>query len=254
MWKFPFLLMLSTMPFAGAGANGVDAAIVFAIDASASIDPNTAKLQREGHVAALSEPSVISAISAGFYGCIAITYIEWASPGQTRSVLPWSRICDREDALVAALAIHRKGTAGGGCNGYCATSISHAIDTGRAILDSYRGNALSKIIDISASGMNNDGPPVEQSRRQEPSTHGYTINAIVIPQVQGSATYHLLGYFTDHVIGGPGLFAVEPLIERDYMLALQRKLVREISMSLGQLGGRQGAFLIVNDETVRSDS
>ena len=101
--------------------------------------------------------------------------------------------------------------------------------------------------------MNNDGPPVEQSRRQAVNS-GYTINAIVIPQVQGSATYHLLGYFTDHVIGGPGSFAVEPLIERDYVLALQRKLVREISMSLGQLGGRQGAFFIVNDETVRSDS
>ncbi|MBV2186148.1 MAG: DUF1194 domain-containing protein [Rhizobium sp.] len=42
----------------------VDVAIVFAVDFSSSIDPDTADLQRNGHVAALSSPEFIDAISS----------------------------------------------------------------------------------------------------------------------------------------------------------------------------------------------
>ena len=246
MRMFSLLLILMAMPLA-ANATGVDAAIVFAVDVSASIDPVTAKLQREGHVAALSEPNVIAAISAGLYGCIAITYIEWASAGEAKTVLPWSRICNREDAIVAAETIHAKGSAGDDCYDYCATSISDAIDTSRVLLDNYQGSALSKIIDISANGINNDGPPIDQSRQQAINS-GYTINAIVIPRIEGGATYHLLGYFSDYVIGGPRSFAIEPKTERDYASALQRKLVSETSRAVDKLEIYETTFVIGTDE------
>jgi hypothetical protein len=55
-----------------ARATDVDAAIVFAVDVSASIDPDTAKLQREGHAAALRSPEIIAAIARNRIGCIGI--------------------------------------------------------------------------------------------------------------------------------------------------------------------------------------
>ncbi|MCA1407315.1 DUF1194 domain-containing protein [Ensifer sp. IC3342] len=213
-------------------AADVDAAIVFAVDASASIDRSTARLQRGGHALALSEPRVIAAISTGLNGCIAIAYLEWSSPGDARSVLPWTVICNRADGLMAAEAIRRGGTDGGDCAGYCATSISSAIAAGSALLDAYKGRALAKVIDISASGTNNYGPPVASSRL-DALRSGYVINAIAIPQVRGGVAYHLLGYFTDNVIGGSGSFALEPATANDYALALRKKLQNEISKATG---------------------
>jgi hypothetical protein len=65
-----------------------DAAIVFAVDTSSSIDPHSADLQREGHATALTLPEVIAASGPGSNGCIAITYVEGASVGSLRTVLP----------------------------------------------------------------------------------------------------------------------------------------------------------------------
>ena len=69
-----------------AQAADVDVAIVFAVDFSSSIDPQTADLQRKGHAAALTSPQVITAIASNYLGCIAVTYFEWSSPGRSRVV------------------------------------------------------------------------------------------------------------------------------------------------------------------------
>ena len=223
------LLPVLVSTLAGAArAEDVDAAIVFAVDDSASIDQMTAKLQREGHAAALCDPSVTAAISSGAKGCIAIAYLEWSSAGKARSVLPWTTLCSRADALKAAQAIRQDGTDGSDCEGYCATSVSYAIDVSTALLDSYKGNARSKIIDISASGTNNDGPKVGPSR-QSALRRGYVINAIVVPQMRYGIAHHYLSYFVDEVIGGVGSFALEPSTVQDYGRALSRKFAKEIS-------------------------
>ncbi|THK33530.1 DUF1194 domain-containing protein [Ensifer sp. MPMI2T] len=82
------------------------------------------------------------------------------------------------------------------------------------------------------SGTNNDGPPVSSSRL-DALRSGYIINAIAIPQVRGGVAYHLLGYFTDNVIGGSGSFALEPSTADDYAVALRKKLQNEISRATG---------------------
>lgn len=223
---FPFLMAASSSQTL---ATDVDAAIVFAVDASASIDWRTAKRQREGHIAALTEPRVIAAIAAGLNGCIAIAYMEWASAEKLRLILPWTRICSRSDALAAAKIIQARGEVGAACQGLCATSISYAIDASSALLDAYGGNARNKIIDISANGTNNDGPPLQVSRSNA-LKRGHIINGIVIPQVRYGFPYRLIGYFNDNVIGGAGSFAIEPNTVEDYAQALRKKFEREISM------------------------
>ncbi|MDK1373435.1 MULTISPECIES: DUF1194 domain-containing protein [unclassified Sinorhizobium] len=223
-----FLSLLLAAPCGPVLAADVDAAIVFAVDASASIDRTIARLQREGHARALSEPRVIAAIATGLNGCIAIAYLEWSSPGLARLVLPWTVICNRADGVMAAQVIRRDGAGGDGCSTYCGTSISSAIAAGSMLLDAYNGHALTKVIDISASGTNNDGPPIAQSRL-DALRSGYIINAIAIPQAKAGVAYHLLGYFIDNVIGGSGSFALEPATADDYAVALRKKLQNEIS-------------------------
>jgi Protein of unknown function (DUF1194). len=158
----------------------VDVAIVFAIDYSSSIDPDTADLQRNGHVAALTSPEFLDAISSNHRGCIGATYFEWSSPSQTRIVLPWTKICGPEDARAAAGVISRKGDTGYVRRGRGGTSISTAIDIAGLLLEQFPGTAERKVIDISGNGENNEGLPVHVSRRKA-IEKGYTINAIAVP-------------------------------------------------------------------------
>jgi hypothetical protein len=222
-------------------AADVDVAIVFAVDASGSIDAAAADLQREGHAKAIRAPEVIAAIARGRFGCIAITYVEWASIGQTRTVMPWTHICDREDAQRAAAVITREGNKGNSCRSRCGTSISFALDLGVLLLDGYAGHASSRIIDISANGTNNDGLPVELTRLHAVGA-GITINAIAVPTFLKGERQNLVDYLAENVIGGAGAFAVEPYTTDGYVAVLRRKMEMEISM-LGNLTSQSSAPL-----------
>lgn len=211
-----------------AHATEVDVAIVFAVDISSSIDPALADLQREGHAAALTSPEIVSAIARNYLGCISVAYFEWSSPGRGQNVLPWTRICGPEDAEAAALVIRDKGDTGFSRRGRGGTSVSSAIDVGSLLLDQFPGKAAQKVIDISANGENNDGLPVHESRLKA-IAKGYTINAIAIPAQDENPDYRLATYFTDNVIGGPQAFVITPRDTGDYVAALRRKLVTEIS-------------------------
>lgn len=225
-----------TLPWAPpAYATHVDTAIVFAVDVSASIDPTTAALQRDGHAAAISSPEVLATIARSRSGCIAITYVEWSSQGQMRLVVPWTSVCGGADAQAVASGIRNEGDKGYGCHTYCATSISFAIDLGVLLLESYPGHAARKIIDISANGTNNDGVPVEESRLRA-IANGCTINAIALPEVIRGIPRDLTRYFADSVIGGPNAFVMPLSSPRDYALALRWKMVREISQSISSPG------------------
>ncbi len=206
----------------------VDVAIVLAVDTSASVGPEQADRQRYGHVEALRSREVQSAIRRGAVGCIAITYVEWSSAGRLRTVMPWKRLCGRDDALEAAFFIAEKGDTGLGKAPRGRTSLSYALGAGSLILDSFPGRTDSKIIDISANGTNNDGVSVTQAR-SEVLNKGHVINAIALSRLEAGVADDLWTYFHDNVIGGPGSFAIVPDEPADYVRALRRKLVLEIS-------------------------
>lgn len=229
--KLAIVLTASLLCWQRASAADVDVAIAFAVDLSSSIDPDTADLQRKGHAAALTSPEIVAAIARNYRGCIAVAYFEWSSPGRTRMVLPWTRICGLEDAEAAAHCVREKGDAGLGRRARAGTSISSAIDVGRLLLDQFPGSADRKVIDISGNGENNDGPPVEPSRLSA-IAEGYTINAIAIPATEEDPGYGLAAYFAEKVIGGPEAFVMTPAVPSDYATALRRKLVTEISMNV----------------------
>lgn len=234
MGAYSFFGLAATFAFSvvwglQARAADVDVAIVFAVDFSSSIDPDTADLQRKGHAEALTSPEIVAAITSNHLGCIGVAYFEWSSPGRSKVVLPWTSICTLEDAEAAASVIREKGDAGFSRRGRGGTSVSSAIDVGSLLLDQFPGQAAKKVIDISANGENNDGLPVQQSRTNA-IAKGYTINAIAIPAQDENPGYRLASYFTDNVIGGSQAFVMTPTRTDDYAAALRRKLVTEISL------------------------
>jgi len=59
------VLPLTVLPVAAQDKPEVDLALAMAIDISGSIDPDEAKLQREGYVLAFRDPIVVKAILGG---------------------------------------------------------------------------------------------------------------------------------------------------------------------------------------------
>lgn len=222
------LVPLAPCLAAGSYPETVDAAIVLAVDKSSSIDPATADFQRNGHAAALRSKEVLSAIEGGMMGCIAVTYVEWASVGELDTVLPWTKLCSRLDLDTAADAILHYSNTGFERRGRGGTSLSFAIDISSFLLERWPGHAARKIIDISSNGTNNDGLPVEQSR-DEAMKKGYVINVIAVARSEPGITSDLPGYFRQQVIGGPRSFVIAPDRIEDYAVAIRRKLVLEIA-------------------------
>ena len=61
-------------------AEEVDLLLVLASDVSRSVDGTKFKLQRDGYVAAISDPRVLETIRSGPYGRIAICFVRSGSP------------------------------------------------------------------------------------------------------------------------------------------------------------------------------
>ena len=222
------LLAGQIWPAAAADPPEVDAAIVFAVDSSTSIDPVRADRQRLGHAEALRSREVVAAIKQGRAGCIAVTYFEWASVGSLRTVLPWRLVCNEAQANAAAETIEQYGDTGRGRSRGGRTSISFAIDAASLSLRAWESKAAKTVIDVSVNGTNNDGLPVEVSRRQA-LAEGHVINAIALDRSEEGVTHDLPGYLHAAVIGGPGAFVAVSKDPADYVRALRRKLVIEIS-------------------------
>ena len=73
-----FALVLIAFPAAAQDRKEVDLALAMAIDISGSIDPDEAKLQRQGYVQAFRDPIIIKALLGGPNGRVAVAYYEWS--------------------------------------------------------------------------------------------------------------------------------------------------------------------------------
>src|ERR1044071_6149723 len=67
----------------------VDLLLVLAADVSRSVDSLKFQLQREGYAAALADPRVLDAISAGRNGRIGVLFLEWSGFGNQKVVIDW---------------------------------------------------------------------------------------------------------------------------------------------------------------------
>jgi hypothetical protein len=222
-------LVLTAPGDARAGENDlpVDVELVLAVDVSRSMDEAELRLHRDGYVAAFRAPDVIAAIESGFYGRIAIAYVEWGGESEQRIVIPWQVIDGRMGAAAAAAVL--AGPQGPPMHD---TSISSALLFSDLL---FRNNGLAstrRIIDISGDGANNWGPPVT-SARDAVVQDGTTINGLPVtlhPGGPGGMDPLLLAiYYEDCVVGGPDSFVLSVQSPENLAETIRRKMVQEIS-------------------------
>ena len=229
LWLAAVLLVpLQLVPGPAAGAETVDLELVLAVDVSGSVDQDEARLQRDGYVAAITDPQVIEAIRGGLHGRIAVAYVEWAGYRHRRLVVDWHPIHDRPSAEAFARRLAAAPVATG-----VSTSISGAIAFALPLFGSGGFQGVRRVIDISGDGPNNDGPEVTGARDRALAM-GVTINGLPIlnqrPNVAGFPNLDDLdAYYDGCVIGGPGAFMVVAQGFDTFAAAIRRKLILEIA-------------------------
>jgi hypothetical protein len=206
----------------------VDLALALGIDISGSIDPDEAKLQREGYVQAFRDPVIKKAILGGSHGRIAVAYYEWSDAWVQRLLIDWT-LLDSEaaiDAFTAQLAnapisIARR------------TSISGAIRYAIPLFGRSPYEAERKVLDISGDGSNNDGGLVTDMR-YEALKERIVINGLPImndrPNPFGfPSEADLDKYYLHCVTGGPRSFVEVATNFEDFPRAVRKKLLQEVA-------------------------
>jgi hypothetical protein len=206
----------------------VDLELVLAVDVSGSMDRDEQQLQRQGYVEAFRHPDVISAIGAGMLGRIAVTYIEWAGPGNQAIIVPWTVV---DGAEAGGRLANKLATAP--ISRFRGTSISGSLAYAAPQFDNNGFAAPRRVIDISGDGPNNMGIPVLMARDPVLAA-GITINGLPIMVKRPNGFYSIAAldiYYEDCVIGGPGAFLVPVQSSDMFASAIRRKLVLEIADS-----------------------
>lgn len=221
------LLALAT-PLAAQDRKEVDLALVLAIDISGSIDPEEARLQRQGYVDAFRDPAIVRAILGGNNGRIAVAYFEWSDSWVQKLLIDWT-LLDSTAAIEAfarrledaPVSIARR------------TSISGAIRYAIPMFARSPYEAERKVMDISGDGSNNDGGLVTDVRH-EALKQRIVINGLPImngrPNPFGfPAEDDLDKYYLHCVTGGPRSFVEVATSFEDFPRAVRKKLLQEVA-------------------------
>lgn len=205
-----------------AAAAEVDLTLVLAVDSSTSVNQGNYSLQIAGLAAAFADPRLHAAIDRGTQRAIAVAVLEWAAYEDTAVSVDWHIITSEGEAIDFArlLATAPRQVMGG------VTSLSGAMDSGRALLARAPVSAARRIIDIAGDGRNSDGRPVIEARNDAVAA-GIVINGLAIT----SDVPDLATYYREKVIGGPGSFAMEVADYKGFASGILAKLLREIDGS-----------------------
>jgi hypothetical protein len=221
-------LLFLALPAAAQERKEVDMVLVLAIDISGSVDPDEARLQRQGYVQAFNDPVIIKAILGGNHGRIAVAYFEWADAYVQKLLVDWT-LLDSEAAILdftarlarAPISIARRTSISG--------AIRYAIPLfGRAPFDTER-----KVLDVSGDGSNNDGGLVTDLRH-DALKERIVINGLPImndrPNPYGfPSETDLDKYYLHCVVGGPRSFVEVAVNFEDFPRAVRKKLLQEVA-------------------------
>ena len=221
-------VILLALPAAAQDKKEVDLALALGIDISGSIDPDEARLQREGYVQAFRDPVVVKAILGGPNGRIVVAYFEWSDSWMQKLLIDWT-LLDSEAAVAAfarrlsesPISIARR------------TSISGAIRYAIPLFGRSPYEAERKVLDISGDGSNNDGGLVTDMR-YEALKERIVINGLPImndrPNPFGFPNESDLDrYYLHCVTGGPRSFVEVARSFEDFPRAVRKKLLQEVA-------------------------
>lgn len=224
----------------------VDLALVLVTDVSRSIDDSEFDLEKQGYATAFTDKEVIAAIRGGPVGRIAVSYIEFASNYEVRTVLDWTVISDQPSAADFADKLSRASRSFWG-----RTAISAGVDRAVQSLAESGFEATRRVIDVCGDGTNNAGREITDAR-DDAVAAGITINGLaIINDHPVSWTYAhvqppggLAHYYRENVTGGPGSFVLEVHDFHTFGEAMARKLISEIAASPPAGGPASGGLAV----------
>jgi uncharacterized protein DUF1194 len=226
-------VLAATAALVGASiaAEPVDLLLVLASDVSRSVDAAKFKLQRDGYIAAISNPRVIEAIRSGPHGRIALCFVEWSGIGAQKVVIDWTMVDGPRAAhdFAAQLDEAQRSFAD-------RTSISGGIDFAMTQFDRAPFQSARRTIDVSGDGTNNSGRDVTAAR-DDAVAQGVTINGLVILSEQPlswnadhtNPPGGLEAYYRNNVIGGPNSFVMVAENFNSFGQAIMNKLIAEVA-------------------------
>ncbi len=210
-------------PFAiaqDAKAANVGLELSLLVDVSGSVSSAEYALQRDGYVQAFQSAAVQNAILGSVGGSIAVNFIQWSGAAQQTQSVGWFLIdsvasSNAFAALVQAVARNFDGQ----------TAPGSAINFAVPLFASNAFDAPRQVIDISGDGVQNAGFDTATARDNALAAGIDTINGIAIG---GSAT--VTAFYQNNIAGGTNSFVVTADDFGDFAVAIQDKLIREITV------------------------
>ncbi|MEM8749454.1 MAG: DUF1194 domain-containing protein [Pseudomonadota bacterium] len=214
----------------------VDMLLCLAADVSESVTPDEYDLQRQGHAAAISDPSVVDIIRNGRFGKIGVLYVEWAEQDQQFLSADWQIVEDSASAAAFARTITLSPQPPWIKSTVRNTSTSEAVRYCLRQFDQAPAQAARRVIDISSDGTSNVGAAIAEVR-DEAVRQGVTINALAIedsksPFPDGTHTRPnggLVNYFQQNVVGGSGAFVQSARGYESFGIMIRRKFLLELA-------------------------
>ena len=221
--------LLGAMTATGAAQDGseVDLALVLSADSSGSIDEAEFALQRDGIASAITDPEVMAAIRGGRHGKIAVTLVEWGSPGTPVQVVGWHIIGNDERSQNFAMDVR---------NAPRAPQSYNAIGDGMALaielIAACPCQPTRKVIDVSGDNPDMRSKIPSPLARDMAVKAGITVNALAILQddrLGPNGRPWLVEVYDREVIGGFAAFVIPAQTRADFARALRQKLIQEIA-------------------------
>jgi hypothetical protein len=189
----------------------------------------------------------MAAIRSGPLGRIAVTYVEWAGSDQQAVTVPWTVLSDPNSIEDFARRLESAPASIPGPR----TAISSAVLFAADLFSSSETRSNRRTIDVSGDGAGDQGLPIASVRDLVVARH-ITINGLSMnladPDANGpyaamfdDGAIDIHAYYREHVVGGPGAFAIAVDDIDDFAPAILRKLIIEIALrpiSPSQLGHR----------------
>ncbi len=205
-------------------------ALVLALDVSSSVDAAEDRLQRQGLAAALIAPEVQDAFLVSELP-VALAVFEWSGRYNQALLLDWTLMRTSAHLQFAAETI----SASTRSHDDFPTAMGYALGFASGLLRD-GPDCLFRTIDMAGDGVNNEGFSPELAYSSF-DFNGVTVNGLVVNAADFEGELHLIEFFQQEVIRGPGAFIEIANGFDDYEAAMTRKLVREVSaMAIGALG------------------
>ena len=216
---FAFAVLAAGFP-QKAQAVPVDLELALLVDVSGSVSAAEWATQRDGYVAALTDPAFLNAVTSGDIGAVALSFWYWSGSTQQLQAVGWTLVTDAASALAFATDVQNAARPFFGL-----TAPGSAIDAAVATFagNGFEGNFLK--IDVSGDGAANSGSDTATAVQNALAAGIDQVNGLPI----GNQT--LIDWYAANVLGGAGAFNQPATTFADFQPALLLKLQREVTES-----------------------